>query len=63
VEAEYGRFLEQQRSGYSICIFNGGLVPFVLRSKGEQTFSFVGECYIHGIMEGEAMNGKEDFVQ
>ena len=28
-------------------------VPFILRTTEEGDFTFVGECYVHGIMDGE----------
>lgn len=46
---------EKARLGDHICIFAGGQVPFIVRafSDKEQGF-FVGEAYVHGIMDGEA---------
>jgi hypothetical protein len=44
--------------GDIICIIYGCSVPVVLRKHvlGEQiSWSFIGECYIHGMMDGEAM--------
>ena len=43
-----------------ICILFGCSVPIVLRQQkdagtGEEYFQLIGECYIHGIMEGEAL--------
>jgi hypothetical protein len=42
------------RPGDLVCILFGGLIPYVLRPNGEQ-FIFLGECYVHGIMNGEAL--------
>lgn len=47
-------------SGDTICIIHGASVPFVLRSKpqniGSNTdYQLVGDCYVHGIMDGEAL--------
>ena len=43
-----------------ICVFHGGAVPFILRpadqSDSKKTWSLIGECYIHGIMYGEALS-------
>ena len=44
-----------------ICILFGCSVPIVLRrhqdaGTGEEYFQFIGECYIHGIMMGEALD-------
>ncbi len=44
-----------------ICILFGCSVPVLLRpkTKGENpTYSFIGECYIHGMMDGEAIASK-----
>ena len=41
------------KMGDYVCLFLGGDVPFVLRPMKYGTYSFVGEAYIHGIMEGE----------
>jgi hypothetical protein len=38
-----------------ICILSGGSVPFILRQEEGRWIS-VGECYIHGIMAGEAVD-------
>ncbi|ERF75374.1 hypothetical protein EPUS_00167 [Endocarpon pusillum Z07020] len=52
------------QTGDAVCIINGSCVPFVLRSSPDVkgSFQLVGKCYIHGIMEGEAMQIK-DLVQ
>ncbi|PNP86019.1 hypothetical protein FNYG_01075 [Fusarium nygamai] len=47
-------------AGDQIYVLNGGAVPFVLR-KGKRLLNghrLVGECYIHGIMNGEAIQGE-----
>lgn len=40
------------QTGDCLALLEGGKVPYVLRRNG-QTFNFVGECYVHGIMFGE----------
>ena len=40
--------------GDIICILFGGMTPFVLRPV-EDRFILLGECYVHGLMAGEAM--------
>ena len=45
-----------------ICILYGCSVPVVLRKQeveGESFWELVGECYVHGMMDGEAMEEQE----
>ncbi|EMT71788.1 Heterokaryon incompatibility protein 6, OR allele [Fusarium odoratissimum] len=47
-------------AGDQIYVLNGGAVPFVLR-KGKRLLNgrrLVGECYIHGLMNGEAIQSE-----
>ncbi|KAI4139396.1 MAG: hypothetical protein L6R39_006306 [Caloplaca ligustica] len=44
------------RKGDSVSLLCGSKVPIVLRSKGD-AYLVVGQCYIHGIMDGEALIG------
>ncbi|KAK0662532.1 heterokaryon incompatibility protein 6, OR allele [Cercophora samala] len=37
-----------------IYILSGGRVPVVLRPRSDGTVEFIGEAYVHGIMDGEA---------
>lgn len=43
--------------GDIICTFLGCHIPVILRQKTEDTYEFVGECYLHGIMNGESFLG------
>jgi hypothetical protein len=44
-------------AGDRVCVLEGINVPFVLRKAPEENaFELVGECYVHGIMEGEAID-------
>lgn len=38
-----------------VCVVAGGPVPYILRPLGDDTFYFVGECYVTGYMFGEAV--------
>ena len=40
--------------GDLVCVFLGGRTPFIIRPV-DQKYKFVGECYLHGIMHGEAL--------
>lgn len=43
------------KKGDLVCILYGSDVPFVVRKQAGGNYSLVGECYMHGIMEGEAL--------
>ncbi len=61
-------------TGDRVCVFSGAQVPFLIRhiASSDETserqavqYTLVGECYIHGVMDGELVaNGAkvEDFV-
>ncbi|MCJ1383200.1 hypothetical protein MMC17_006313 [Xylographa soralifera] len=47
---------QAMQSGDIICILFGGRTPFVLRPRPDSDHCvFIGECYIHGWMHGEAI--------
>lgn len=41
--------------GDGVFVLRGGRVPFILRKIAENEYTIVGECYVHGIMHGEAL--------
>ena len=41
--------------GDKICLFYGCRTPYVVRPVSDGTYRFVGPCYLHGMMQGEAM--------
>ena len=41
--------------GDNICVFLGGAVPFVMRKTDNRHYFLVGECYLHGLMDGKAL--------
>ena len=43
-----------------ICVLAGGSVPFLLRACEGGWFELVGECYVHGMMDGEALQWRAD---
>lgn len=47
-------------AGDEICILFGGYTPFVIRRLEGGNYEFIGECYVHGLMNGEAMEELED---
>ena len=42
------------RPGDLVCILSGGRVPFIVRAEGSY-FRLVGESYVYGLMEGQAV--------
>ncbi|RKK20316.1 hypothetical protein BFJ66_g7364 [Fusarium oxysporum f. sp. cepae] len=46
------------RSGDRIALLQGGKTPYVLRRAGEK-WKILGDCYVHGIMSGEAWSDEK----
>lgn len=44
--------------GDDVVVLYGGSVPYVLAAKSDHKWAFVGECYVDGIMFGEAQDLK-----
>ncbi|KAI0111199.1 heterokaryon incompatibility protein-domain-containing protein [Nemania sp. FL0031] len=61
-----GRFAQiplDSQPGDCICVLIGGEVPFAVRPTGRGTYTFVGECYVDGIMDGETFSGEHAEAQ
>lgn len=43
------------RIGHAVVILHGGRTPYLLQRVGSSGYRFVGECYVHGHMNGEAL--------
>lgn len=54
-ESHMGLGLDTMREGDGIALFLGTQVPFLVRQSKSDVHTLVGECYVHGIMDGEAM--------
>jgi hypothetical protein len=52
----------EAKVGDYVCIIPGCAVPFIVREDDEK-YVLIGECYIHGIMDGEAMDMEEYKIQ
>ena len=48
--------------GDMICVLFGGKMPFVLRPRNGR-YLFAGECYIHGVMEGELLDADSEVTE
>ncbi|CEI61598.1 hypothetical protein FVEN_g9319 [Fusarium venenatum] len=46
------------RAGDRIALLQTGRTPYVLRQSGEK-WKIIGDCYVHGIMSGEAWNDEK----
>jgi hypothetical protein len=52
-----GTGLGGTRVGDVVCVLSGGDVPFILRQVGNKgEYKLIGECYVAGIMHGEALD-------
>ncbi|KAG4436464.1 hypothetical protein IFR05_008049 [Cadophora sp. M221] len=49
----YGLAPMSIEGGDVVCVALGYGLPFILRRTVNGEFTFVGECYVHGVMEGE----------
>ncbi|PKS08414.1 hypothetical protein jhhlp_005125 [Lomentospora prolificans] len=47
------------RKGDVVAVMYGSRVPFILRMAEDGKYRLVGECYIHGLMAGEAITAPE----
>lgn len=45
--------------GDIVCVLLGGNLPFILRRQENDEYRLVGENYVHGLMDGEAMQERE----
>ena len=52
--------LRSMRPSDLVCILSGGRVLFVVRAEGSY-FRLVGEAYVHGLMEGQAVKDGIEF--
>lgn len=41
--------------GDYVCLLFGGQTPYLIRANGDGRWEFVGESYVHGIMDGEGI--------
>ncbi|KAJ3481831.1 hypothetical protein NLG97_g7721 [Lecanicillium saksenae] len=52
---------DSMEPGDAVVVLYGGVAPFVLRRRGpksEDGWTLIGECYVHGMMNGEALTMK-----
>jgi hypothetical protein len=51
-----GQFCLDAQLGDCVCIPLGSAVPYLIRPSPNNTYKLIGECYVHGIMQGEAFD-------
>jgi len=55
-DAAIGSGPEGLHTGDIVCVLYGGDVPFILRPDNQGQYTLIGECYVSGIMKGEALD-------
>jgi hypothetical protein len=49
---------KEVKPGDIICLFSGSYLPHVIRATEGGRYELIGEAYVHGIMDGELMEGE-----
>jgi len=57
----YGWAVDGTQAADRVAVLYGCKFPFLLRDAGDGTYKIVGDCYIHGLMDGEAL--RDDFEE
>lgn len=58
VAGRFGWAPDCVEAGDEVCVLYGGPVPLLLRPDGAGHHEVIGDCYLHGFMDGEAMDAK-----
>lgn len=52
---------KRTQEGDEVCILLGCKIPLVIRKcEDSDRYFLVGECYVYGLMDGEAMDGLDE---
>ncbi|WQF85899.1 Putative heterokaryon incompatibility [Colletotrichum destructivum] len=62
-DGRFGWAVDGTGPGDSVVVFYGCDYPFILRDTGRGSFRIIGDCYIHGLMDGEGMESKASFTE
>ncbi|KAI1411478.1 heterokaryon incompatibility protein-domain-containing protein [Hypoxylon sp. FL1857] len=57
-EGFIGMVEPESQIGDIVACLEGAYVPHILRPTGDGSWSLIGDCYVHGLMDGEAFRGK-----
>jgi len=52
----FGTGPDYMKTGDQVCVLLGGATPFIVRPNIDG-YRLIGECYVHGLMYGEALQG------
>jgi hypothetical protein len=55
----FGWVSDQAKTGDVLCVLLGCNVPILLRQDGQEEYTFIGEAYVHQLMEGQAIDALE----
>ncbi|KAJ4349358.1 uncharacterized protein N0V89_007972 [Didymosphaeria variabile] len=53
----YGWAVDGTKAGDIVAVLYGCPYPFLLRESSDGSYKILGDCYIHGLMDGEALEG------
>ncbi|PMD51571.1 uncharacterized protein K444DRAFT_545582 [Hyaloscypha bicolor E] len=48
------------KPGDLLCVLLGSYVAFILRSCGDNFYKLIGDCDVHGIMDGEIIETEKE---
>ena len=51
---------QNAQAGDCVCILHGSTVPHLLWPWGNESYELIGQCYVDGVMYGEAVSWPED---
>jgi len=62
-EGRMGQMPQNAKVGDLVCVLFGGNVPYILRPRGDGGYTYVGDCFVYGLMDGEAMDMEDTKAQ
>lgn len=58
-EQRFGQVNKETKPGDLICVLLGAEVPYILRLNKTGNYKLIGECYLHGVMQGETLTDEK----
>ncbi|KAH8197230.1 hypothetical protein TruAng_008588 [Truncatella angustata] len=62
-DGRFGQLPYDAQIGDRLCVLVGAEVPFVVRPDGHGMYELIGECYVDGVMDGEALKASECTIE